>query len=124
MRVDIGGLRLFVDIDGFALRPDGPRMTEKPVVILVHGGPGFDHTIQKSFAPRLAEFAQVLCYDQRGHGRSDRAAPESWSLAQWADDIVALCDALEIRKPVVLGSSFGGMVAQAYAIRHPAHPAK
>ncbi|WP_299329557.1 alpha/beta hydrolase [Parasphingopyxis sp.] len=124
MRIDIGGIRLFVDIGGFALVPDGPVLRERPTLLLVHGGPGFDHSIQKSFASRLARFAQVICYDQRGHGRSDRAGPESWTLDDWADDIVRLCDALEISEPVVLGSSFGGIVAQAYAIRHPGHAAK
>lgn len=125
MRIDIGGgIRLFVDVGGFSLVPDGPQMKERPVILLVHGGPGFDHTIQKMFAPRLAAFAQVICFDQRGHGRSDRGTPETWNLTQWADDIVALCKTLGIEKPVVMGSSFGGIVAQAYAIRHPQHPKK
>ncbi|HEY0300378.1 MAG TPA: alpha/beta fold hydrolase, partial [Rhizomicrobium sp.] len=124
MKVDIGGLKLFVDIGGFALLPEGPRMVERPVIVLVHGGPGFDHTIQKAFAPRLAEFAQIVCFDQRGHGRSDRGAPEDWTLAQWADDIRRLCETLGIERPIVMGSSFGGIVAQAYATRHPDHPAK
>lgn len=125
MKIDIGGnTRLFVDVDGFSLVPDGPRMKERPTILLVHGGPGFDHTIQKMFAPRLAAFAQVICFDQRGHGRSDRGSPETWTLAQWADDIVALCKALGVEKPIVMGSSFGGIVAQAYATRHPNHPAK
>jgi proline iminopeptidase len=124
MKIDIGGLKLYVDIDGFALMPDGPRIKERPTVLLVHGGPGFDHTIQKRFAPKLAAFAQTICYDQRGHGRSDHATAESWNLAHWADDIPRLCDALCIEKPIVLGSSFGGIVAQAYAIRHPGHPGK
>ena len=35
-----------------------------------------------------------------------------------------LCDALGIEKPIVLGGSFGGFVAQSYATRHPGHPAK
>ena len=41
-----------------------------------------------------------------------------------ADDVVRLCDALGIGKPIVLGQSFGGFVAQRYIARHPAHPAK
>lgn len=124
MRVDVGGLKLFVDIDGFALVPDGPRAKERPTIIMVHGGPGFDHMIQKPMATALAAFAQVICYDQRGHGRSDRADASTWNLDTWADDIVRLCDALGIEKPVVLGSSFGGIVAQNYAIRHAGHPGK
>ena len=124
MKVDVGDIRLYVDIDGFSLRPDGGVMREYPTIVLIHGGPGFDHTSQKSFAPLLAQFAQVVCYDQRGHGRSDRAGKETWTLAAWADDVVRLCDSLGIERPIVMGASFGGIVAQAYAIRHPGHPAK
>jgi hypothetical protein len=39
VRVDIGGCRLFFDVDGAKLRPDGPRMREGPTVLLLHGGP-------------------------------------------------------------------------------------
>jgi proline iminopeptidase len=43
MRLTIeGGMRLFVDIDGFGLVPDGPTMVERPAVVLLHGGPGLD----------------------------------------------------------------------------------
>ena len=124
MRIDIGGLKLFVDVDGFELVPNGEQLVRRPVILLVHGGPGFDHTPQKRFAPWLAEFAQIVCYDQRGHGRSDHGTPETWNLDHWADDIVRLCDALGIEKPIVLGSSFGGIVTQAYAIKYPNHPSK
>jgi pimeloyl-ACP methyl ester carboxylesterase len=43
---------------------------------------------------------------------------------QWGDDLKTFCDVLAIEKPVVYGASFGGMVALAYATRHPNHPAK
>ena len=46
------------------------------------------------------------------------------TLARWGDDVKAVCDALGIEKPHVYGNSFGGMVAMAYAARHPGHPAK
>ena len=52
------------------------------------------------------------------------ARRESWNLAQWGDDVRAFCDALGIVDPIVLGASFGGMVALAYATRHPDHPSK
>ena len=45
-------------------------------------------------------------------------------MAQWGDDVRAFCDALGIVDPIVLGASFGGMVALAYATRHPDHPSK
>lgn len=126
MRVDIGGgTRLYVDIDGAGLVPDGVTMRQRQTILFLHGGPGMDHSLFKS--SRLAELsdvAQLVFYDHRGQGRSDRSDPSEWNLDQWADDVVALCDALEITDPIVYGASFGGMVAQRYLARHPHHPSK
>lgn len=126
MRVNIGGgVRLFVDLDGAGLVPDGPVMRARPTIVFLHGGPGMDHSTFK--ATRLAELrdvAQLVFYDQRGQGRSDGTDPAEWTLDQWADDVVALCDTLEITRPVVFGASFGGMVAQRYLARHPDHPSQ
>ena len=125
MRIDIGaGVRLYVDIEGCGLVPDGATMREKPTLICMHGGPGFDHASFKPAFSALADIAQVVYYDHRGHGRSDPRPREEWTLDTWADDIVRLCDALGLEKPVVLGQSFGGMVAQHYIGRHPGHPGK
>jgi proline iminopeptidase len=125
MRIEIApGVRLFVDVDGFGLVPDGPAMREKATLLLLHGGPGFDHTGFKPAFSQLSDIAQVVTYDHRGHGRSDERPPSEWTLDTWADDVVRLCDALGIVRPIVLGQSFGGFVAQRYLARHPGHPAK
>ena len=123
MYVTVNGARLYLDIEGAGLVPDGPRMREKPTLLLLHGGPGFDHTMFKPAFSALTDIAQVIYYDHRGQGRSG-GGPETWTLAQWGDDVKGLCDGLGIEKPIVFGGSFGGFVAQAYATRHPAHPAK
>lgn len=125
MRIRIApDVHLFVDIEGACLVPDGPRMREKPTLVLLHGGPGYDHSGFKPAFSRLADVAQIVYYDHRGHGRSDRRPPDEWTLDTFADDVVRLCDALGIDKPIVLGQSFGGFVAQRYIERHPQHPAK
>jgi proline iminopeptidase len=118
------GRRLFVDIEGAGLVPDGPRMRQKPTLIVLHGGPGFDHAAFKPAFSVLADVTQIVYVDHRGHGRSDRCPPTEWTLDTFADDVVRLCDALGITQPIVLGQSFGGFVAQRYLARHPAHPAK
>lgn len=118
------GVRLFVDIEGAGLVPDGPAMREKPALILLHGGPGYDHSGFKPAFSRLADVAQIVYYDHRGHGRSDRRPASEWTLDVFADDVVRLCDALGITRPIVLGQSFGGFVAQRYIARHPQHAAK
>ena len=126
MRVTIDdAVRLFVDIDGFGLVPQGPAMLRRPTVVLLHGGPGLDHSLYKGRdALTLADVAQVICYDHRGNGRSDKGSPDDWTLDTWADDVVRLCEALEVERPVIVGASFGGFVAQRYLARHPDHPSK
>jgi len=124
MHVSIGDTRLFFDVEGAKLVPDGPVMRERPTLVLLHGGPGFDHSSYKPSFSALADDAQLVYLDHRGNGRSDRGTPAQWNLAQWGDDVRAFCDALGIEKPIVLGQSFGGMVAMAYAVRHPDHPGK
>jgi len=124
MHVLVNGVRLFFDVEGAKLVPDGPVMRERPTVLLLHGGPGFDHAIYKPAYSVLADVAQVIYLDHRGNGRSDAGPKEAWTLPQWGDDVRAFCDNLGIDRPIVLGVSFGGMVALSYATRHPAHPAK
>jgi proline iminopeptidase len=124
MRIEVNGIRLFFDVEGAKLVPDGPVMREKPTLVLLHGGPGMDGSYWKPEFSSLADVAQVIYLDQRGCGRSERGPLSSWTLNQWGDDVRAFCDALEIDRPIVCGSSFGGEVAMSYANRHSGHPGK
>ena len=124
MRVQVGEGRLFFDVDGAKLVPDGPTMRERPTLLLLHGGPGFDHSGYKSVQSPLTDSAQLIYLDHRSNGRSDRTGADRWTLSHWGDDVRDFCDALEIEKPVVMGTSFGGFVAVAYATQHPDHPGK
>jgi proline iminopeptidase len=123
MYAQVNGARLFFDVDGESLTPDGKTMRQKPTVIMVHGGPGGDHTVFKPYFSQLTDIAQVIYYDHRGNGRSDLCDENSWNLAQWGDDLKGLCDALGIESPIVIGTSFGGFVTLSYATRHPGHAA-
>jgi proline iminopeptidase len=119
MYVTVNETRLYFDVEGAGLIPDGPGMSERPVVLLLHGGPGFDHAYFKPFMSELAQTAQLIYLDQRGQGRSGRPPLDTCTMEQMADDAVALCHALGISRPIVLGHSFGGFVALHMAIRHP-----
>ncbi len=126
MYLTVNGAKLFFDTVGphLAITAEGPKA--KPALLVLHGGPGFDHWGMRFFFDRFADIAQVVYLDHRGNGRSrggNASDPTLWTLAQWADDIRGFCDALGIERPIVLGQSFGGMVAQAYAARHPGHAA-
>jgi proline iminopeptidase len=124
MHVAVNGVRLFFDVEGAGHVPEGSGMREKPTLLLLHGGPGLDHSVYKPAFSTMADIAQVVFLDHRGNGRSEPGPKESWTLAQWADDVHAFCDALGIVRPIVYGASFGGTVALAYETRHLDHPAK
>lgn len=126
MRVDIGdGVRLYFDVDGFGLVPEETEMVQRPTLLLLHGGPGMDHSSFKlGNLGELRDVAQIVMYDHRGQGRSDRRPMDELTLDTWADDVVRFCDALQIEDPIVAGVSFGSFVAQRYMGRHPDHPRK
>ena len=122
MHVRVNGTRLWFDVDGPALVPDGATMRERPTVVLLHGGPGsYDHSYFKPDFEPLTRVAQVVYLDLRDHGRSARHDPADWTFEVCADDVRAFCDALGIVKPIVLGHSMGGFVAMLYGARHPGH---
>jgi len=119
MRVSIGDVKLWFDVLNAGLVPEGPAMRQKPVLLALHGGPGYDHSGFKGILDPLCDLVQVVMYDHRGNGRSDDGDRARWQISQWTDDVRAFCDALGIERPIVLGWSFGGFVAQSYASRYP-----
>jgi proline iminopeptidase len=124
MHADVNGTRLWFDVDGPVLVPDGTMMRQRPTVVLVHGGPGgFDHSYLKPDFARLAAHAQVVYLDLRGHGRSDWGDAADWSFEACADDVRAFCDTVGIDGPIVFGHSMGGPIVLLYGARHPGHAA-
>lgn len=124
MHTDVNGTRLWFDVDGPALVPDGGEMRQRPTVVLVHGGPGvYDHSYFKPALAPLAEHAQVVYLDLRGHGRSDWGEAVDWTFEACADDVRAFCDTVGIDRPIVFGHSMGGPIVLLYGARHPGHAA-
>lgn len=119
MLISVGDVRLFVDILGPGLAHVNGAVYERPVVVFLHGGPGFDHMSLRPQYESLSDVAQLVFVDHRGNGRSDRSDPAHWNLAQWSKDVAKLIDALGLKKPIVFGQSFGGIVAQRFAVDHP-----
>jgi proline iminopeptidase len=93
------------------LVPDGPMMRERPIVVCLHGGPGFDHSTLKPFLSPLEDQAQLIFLDHRGQGRSDESTPSRWNLDTWIDDVAAFCDVLGIERPSSLGSRLAELSA-------------
>jgi pimeloyl-ACP methyl ester carboxylesterase len=90
MRIAIGDVRLFFEVEGAKLTVVGAAMRERPSLLLLHGGPGFDHSLFKPRFEKLRDQFQLIYLDQRGNGASDRGSASSWRLEQWADDIPSL----------------------------------
>ncbi len=122
MQVTVNGTRLWFDVDGAVLVPDGAAMRERPTIVLIHGGPGsYDHSYFKPDFAALTSHAQVVYLDLRDHGRSARHDAADWTFETCADDVQAFCDSVGITRPIVYGHSMGGFVAMLYATRHPGH---
>jgi proline iminopeptidase len=120
MHIRVRDTELFIDVDGVGLAVDGDKMVERPVLFLLHGGPGGDHASFKTQATaELRDVAQVIYVDHRGSGRSKPADPSTYTLDDNIEDLEALRQTLGLEQISILGSSYGGMVALGYAIRYP-----
>jgi len=119
MHAHVNNVDLFFDIEGGGYAYEGTTVREKPVMFVLHGGPGCDHSYFRPFLHPLAAEMQLIFVDHRGNGRSSRADESSYTIEQMADDLEALRGHLGLGQVWVLGQSFGGMVAQVFATRYP-----
>jgi proline iminopeptidase len=87
--------------------------------LVMHGGLGLDHTYLRPALDPLGDRLQLVYYDHRGNGRSGRPALRTLTMAQLADDADALAGRLGFDRLLVIGTSYGGFVAQELAVRHP-----
>ncbi|MEQ9424611.1 MAG: alpha/beta hydrolase [Cyclobacteriaceae bacterium] len=105
----VGDVNLWVEVEG-----------EGTPLVLISGGPGTSHHYFHPHMEPEAEYAQVIYYDMRGVGLSDYNPGESgYNVEQAVDDLEGLRVKLGVDKWVVLGLSFGGIVAQLYAVKYP-----
>lgn len=115
--VQVADTRLYVDERG---DPAGV-----PLLVL-HGGPGLDHTMFGDYLDPLTVGGayRLVLVDERACGRSDRAAPPStWTLRRMAEDVSDLAAALGVRdRYAVLGHSYGAFLALQHAVDHPGEP--
>ena len=112
----------FLEVDGVRLhysdRGSGPP------VVLVHGNAvtGGDWNTS-GVAERLLGTRRVVVFDRPGFGHSERPRWRPWAAFEQAELLHQALARLEVRRPVVVGHSWGTLVALAYAIRHPADTA-
>lgn len=121
MKARIRDTEIYFDIDGVGLKAEPDRMVERPTAFLIHGGPGGDHSGYKSSMGSLTDRMQLVYFDHRGQGRSARAHPDTYTMENYVEDMEGLRQHLGLDTIVVIGASFGGMVALAYSVRYPQH---
>ena len=104
--VQANGQELYYELHG-----EGP-----PLVLLM--GIGYDSSLwMLAQVPALSTQFQVILVDNRDAGRSSKAR-QPYTIADMADDVAGLLDALEIQRSHLLGLSMGGMIALEFALRH------
>jgi proline iminopeptidase len=101
------GVELYYEVHGDAW----------PMVCL-NGGPGLSHEVLQGLSI-LSDDRQLVFFDQRGTGKSAKAAPSTYTVDANVEDVEALRRELGIERWDVFGHSWGGMLAQAYAISYP-----
>jgi proline iminopeptidase len=107
---NIGGYRYHLEVFGLPTRP---------VVVVVHGGPGGDYRYLLPLRPLSDEY-QVVFYDQRGSGLSPRVPDDQLDLDRFVEDLHAVVTSVSPHAPVrLVGHSWGAMLAAAYLDRHP-----
>ncbi|MFF3565917.1 alpha/beta fold hydrolase [Streptomyces sp. NPDC002574] len=104
-------------VDLFVAQTDGS--VERPLLV-IHGGPDWDHTYLREPVAELAGHRRIVLPDLRGCGRSTRGlADDEYTPAAATTDLVRLLDALEIGQADVLGFSYGGLIAQRLVLAAP-----
>jgi len=89
-------------------------------VIVLHGGPDFDHGYFLPDLDRLADSFRLIYYDQRGRGRSaDQVVPQEVTIASEMEDLDIVRQHFGLASPALLGHSWGVVLALEFALRHP-----
>lgn len=107
MFATINGTELYYEVHGSG-----------PPLMLIHGGPGLsDHKSNKTTHAALADQFTLIMFDLRGCGQSGRPPAETYTHENFARDVEGLRQHLGLDRMAVLGRSYGGFIAQEYALR-------
>lgn len=88
-------------------------------LVLLHGGPGMSHHYMVPLEAVATAKLRVVNFDQRGVGGSTKPADDSYNMDRYVADLDAVRSWLGLEELHLLGHSWGGLVAQAYAAEHP-----
>ncbi|HEX4822916.1 MAG TPA: proline iminopeptidase-family hydrolase [Candidatus Polarisedimenticolaceae bacterium] len=113
LRIDEG----FIDANGVLIYYTA--FGEGDPLVIVHGGPGASHDYLLPGLLPLARTNRLVFIDERGSGKSERLEdPSGYTVEAMADDVEAVRRTLGLGKINLLGHSYGGVLAQAYALKY------
>jgi len=99
----------------------GGSEVQRPALLVLHGGPGFAHDYLDNLSELATASQKIVFYDQLGCGRSDCPDdPDRWRLPRFVKEIDYVRQALDLEDVVILGQSWGGMLAIEYMLTKPA----
>lgn len=114
----------YIPVDGYRVwfrMVGGGAEHERVPLLILHGGPGAPHDYLENLQDLASHERRVIFYDQLGCGRSDQPDdPALCVVSRFADEVETVRRALGLERVHILGQSWGGMLAQEYALRQPA----
>lgn len=92
-------------------------------LLIVHGGPGMNSSYFMPYMDELAKDHEIIFYDQRGSGKSLETPLDAnhINIGQFVEDMDRVRNHLGFEKVVVMGHSWGGLLALEYGVHHPNH---
>ena len=96
----------------------GRSQGSRPPILVLHGGPGLGHDYLVGLAALASDQQQIVFYDQLGCGRSDQPGdPDRWKIDRFVRELDLVRQALHLDEVVLLGQSWGGMLAIEYMVK-------
>lgn len=94
------------------------KITDRPVLLLLPGGPGGNHSVYNSIQNELLQYANLILFDPRGCGYSDECDAKYCSIDNYIEDVEALRKHFNLPRMILLGGSYGAMAAIGYAVKY------
>lgn len=121
-RNDIPETELFIKI----IKKDKTQslLWSRDVIVLIHGGPGGNHTLYSDVEKDLSTIADLVLIDLRGCGLSSKIEPKYCTLDIHIDDLYIVLQLLQIPSPIIHGCSYGAIMTLGFSIKYPQTPKK
>ncbi len=121
---EINSAERFIEVeDGFKVwtkTVGGGASLELPPLLVLHGGPGMGHEYLENLSLLASSKQKVIFYDQLGCGKSDCPDdPGRWKIPRFVREVDMVRGALNLDRVIILGQSWGGMLAIEYLLTKP-----